>query len=218
MAYDHEEQEQFEALKAFWNRHGNTIMTVVTVVLLVIAGWRGWNWYESHRAVRASVVYHQLRVAAETGDAERVRSAAQALRDDFSGTAYARMGALMAAHTQVETAGAAGAADGSGSAEAGLRWVIDKGGDEIFVAVSRLRLASLLIDDQAWDEAERVLAVEPPPAFAGLYADRRGDLASARGQKDEARRLYQQALATLGPAVAVTRVVQLKLDALGSGS
>ncbi|MCO5119520.1 MAG: tetratricopeptide repeat protein [Burkholderiaceae bacterium] len=209
MAYDLEEQERLDDFKAFWNKHGNTILTVLTVVLLAVAAWRGWAWYESNRSARAAAVYHQLKVAVDEADAERIRSTAQVLRKDFSATAYARMGSLVAAEAQ----SVAGAND---AAIENLRWVVDKGGDEIFVLVARLRLASLLIESQAWDEAARVLDVETPSAFAGLYADRRGDLAMAQGRKDEARAAYGKALETLGPATPIARLVQLKLDSLGS--
>jgi len=209
MAYDLEEQEQLEELKAFWRKHGNTILTVITVILLAVAAWRGWAWYEANRSVKAAVVYHQLKLAVEEGDAERVRSAAQALRDDFSATAYARMGSLVAAQAQA----------GGGSndaAAANLRWVVDDGDDEIFVLVARLRLASLLIEEKSWDEAAKLLETETPPAFAGLYADRRGDLAMAQGRTEDARAAYRKALETLGPATQIARLVQLKLDSLGA--
>jgi|SRR5690606_2014456 predicted negative regulator of RcsB-dependent stress response len=209
MAYHHEEEEQLEELKAFWRKHGNTILTIVTVVLLAVAAWRGWEWYQANRSARAAAVYDQLKVAVEQGDAERIRSAAQVLRDDFPGTAYARMGALVAAHAQV-------GADAKDGAAENLRWMVEKDDDEILVLVARLRLASILIEQEAFDEARRVLDVEVPPAFAGLYADRRGDIALAQGRVDEAREAWSRALETLGPATSIARLVQLKLDSLGA--
>jgi len=209
MAYHHEEEEQLEELKAFWRKHGNTILTIVTVVLLAVAAWRGWEWYQANRSARAAAVYDQLKVAVEQGDAERIRSAAQVLRDDFPGTAYARMGALVAAHAQV-------GADAKDGAAENLRWMVEKDDDEILVLVARLRLASILIEQEAFDEARRVLDVEVPPAFAGLYADRRGDIALAQGRVDEAREAWSTALETLGPATSIARLVQLKLDSLGA--
>jgi len=211
MAYHHADEEQLEEFKAFWRKHGNTILTIVTVVLIAVAAWRGWTWYEANRSARAAAVYDQLKVAVETGDAERIRSAAQVLRDDFPGTAYARMGALVAAHAQA-------VADSSDSASENLRWVVEEGDDQVFVLVARLRLASILIEQEAWDEARRVLDVEVPPAFAGLYADRRGDIAMAQGRADEAREAWTKALESLGPATSIARLVQLKLDSLGSAA
>ena len=211
MAYHHADEEQLEEFKAFWRKHGNTILTIVTIVLLAVAAWRGWSWYEANRSARAAAVYDQLKVAVEAGDADRVRSAAQVLRDDFSGTAYARMGSLVAAHAQV-------VADKHDSAAENLRWVVEEGDDEIFVLVARLRLASLLVEQESWDEAKRILDVEVPPAFAGLYEDRRGDIAMAQGKVDEAREAWTKALETLGPATSIARLVQLKLDSLGSST
>lgn len=211
MAYHHADEEQLEEFKAFWRKHGNTILTIVTVVLIAVAAWRGWTWYEANRSARAAAVYDQLKVAVETGDAERIRSAAQVLRDDFPGTAYARMGALVAAHAQA-------VAESNDSASENLRWVVEEGDDQVFVLVARLRLASILIEQEAWDEARRVLDVEVPPAFAGLYADRRGDIAMAQGRADEAREAWTKALESLGPATSIARLVQLKLDSLGSAA
>ena len=37
MAYDLEEQEQIDNLKAYWKQYGNFILTAVTIVLLAIA-------------------------------------------------------------------------------------------------------------------------------------------------------------------------------------
>ena len=211
MAYHHADEEQLEEFKAFWRKHGNTILTIVTVVLIAVAAWRGWSWYEANRSARAAAVYDQLKVAVETGDAERIRSAAQVLRDDFPGTAYAQMGALVAAHAQA-------VAESNDSASENLRWVVEEGDDQVFVLVARLRLASILIEQEAWDEARRVLDVEVPPAFAGLYADRRGDIAMAQGRADEAREAWTKALESLGPATSIARLVQLKLDSLGSAA
>ena len=64
MAYNLEEQEQLESLKAFWNRYGNFIVTIVAVLALSIAGWRAWGWYQERQSTQASVVYEQLRQAA----------------------------------------------------------------------------------------------------------------------------------------------------------
>ena len=37
MAYDLQEQEQLDELKAWWGKYGNLILTVATVVLLAFA-------------------------------------------------------------------------------------------------------------------------------------------------------------------------------------
>jgi len=43
MALDHQEQEQVEALKSWWQQHGNLVLLVVSAALIAIAAWRGWT-------------------------------------------------------------------------------------------------------------------------------------------------------------------------------
>jgi len=52
-------------------------------------------------------------------------------------------------------------------------------------------------------------------SFAGLFADRRGDLLLAQGKRDEAKAAYVDSLARLDRSSAMRSVVQMKLDALG---
>jgi predicted negative regulator of RcsB-dependent stress response len=72
----------------------------------------------------------------------------------------------------------------------------------------------VLLEQKQFDAALAQLS-NPPQAFAGLYADRRGDILYAQGKKEEARAAWQQALEALGADPAV-QLVQLKLDALGA--
>ncbi|MFP5460065.1 MAG: YfgM family protein [Gammaproteobacteria bacterium] len=207
MAYDLQEQEQIDELKAFWNRYGNFILTVLTVVLLGIAGYRGWGWYEARQAASASAVYDELRVAAAAKDPAKVGQAAGTLFEDYGRTAYARMGALAAARVHAE-------AGDLKAAKAPLQWAIDKGGDE-FAHMARIRLAGILLDEKAYDEGLKLLPMESAGEYAGAYADRRGDLLLAQGKSDEARAAWRQALEKLPERSPLRPLVEVKLDALG---
>ncbi|VCU70245.1 hypothetical protein PIGHUM_02312 [Pigmentiphaga humi] len=208
MAYDIEEQEQLDALKAWWAKYGNFILAVITIILLAAAAWNGWQWYQRNQAAHAMAQFEALEKAAESKDMAVVKEAAGSILEKFSGTGYAPRAALLAAHAYQESGDAK-------SARAQLQWVIDRGGDEALAAVARLRLAGLLLDDKSYDEALNALGGQPPAAFAALYADRRGDVLAGQGKRDEARKAYQDALATLDPATDLRSSIQLKLDALG---
>jgi len=83
-------------------------------------------------------------------------------------------------------------------------------------AVARLRLAAVLLDEKAYDEALKVLAAKPEPAFEALFEESRGDVLQAQGKGAEAKAAYQAALGKLASGDAVGReLIQLKLDALG---
>ena len=211
MAYDLEEQEQLANFKAFWNRYGNFLLTVVTVVLLAIAGWRGWGWYQAREAAAAAVVYEQLQVAVQSKDLAKVKAAAGTLFEQYGRSAYGPMGALVAAKAYF---------DGGDlkAARAPLQWVIDNASDDEFKHLARVRLAGIMLDQEAYDEGLKLLSAEPSVRFAAAYADRRGDLLLAQGKTDEARAAYQQAIDKSDTRSPMRRVTQVKLDALGGAA
>ena len=94
-----------------------------------------------------------------------------------------------------------------------LEWLAAQNKNPSMQSVARLRLAGLLLDQKQYDAALTQLN-SPPPAFAALFADRRGDILAAQGKRDEARAAWQSAIDGLGTANPLTQVVQLKLDAL----
>jgi len=68
---DLQEQEQVDALKAFWKQYGNLITWTITLVLAVFAGWNFWLKHERDQAAQASTMYGELQAAATAGDAKR---------------------------------------------------------------------------------------------------------------------------------------------------
>jgi predicted negative regulator of RcsB-dependent stress response len=208
MAYDLQEQEQLENLKAFWRRYGNFILTLLTVVLLAFSGWRAWGWYQGNQAAAASVLFDEVRAGAASQDLGRVRDASGRIFADYGSTTYAQMAALAAAKAYAQ-------ASDLQSARVPLRWAIDSARDPEYRHLARIRLAGVLLDDKAFDEALTLLAGEPPARFAGAWADRRGDILFAMGRTDEARQAYVLSLEKLEPSSPLRQIVQLKLDALG---
>jgi predicted negative regulator of RcsB-dependent stress response len=219
--YDLEEQEQIDELKTWWKMHGNLVTAVVVAGAVAAVGWQGWNWWQRNQAAQASVLFSGAQVAMVQQDAKRTRELAGELIDKHAGTAYAGLAALMSAKVQAEGGDAK-------SAQAQLAWAIDNAKDEGVRDLARLRLAVLLIDDKAYDEAQKRLATEPSPAFAPRFNELRGDLLAAQGKADAARAAYQAALAKLDASlkegaaesrahVGYQEILQAKLDALGAG-
>jgi len=209
-AYDLQEQEQLDAIKQWWARYGSAITGLAAAVLLAIAGWRGWQWYEDDHANRAMAYFEALETAARENDDEslaRVKAAAQTLRSDYPTTLYATRGALIAAQALADK-------QDYDAARTQLQWVVTSG-DAALAPLARLRLAAVLLDEKRYDEALAQLT-DPPPAFATLYADRRGDVLAAQGLRDEARALWETVHASLvaDGQSQLAAIVQLKIDAL----
>ena len=100
-------------------------------------------------------------------------------------------------------------------ARAQLGWVIDNAREDELKAVARYRLAEALLDDRQYDQALATLDAKHPDAFAGLFADLRGDALAAAGRADDARAAYALALAKLDAKSQYRTYVQVKLDSLG---
>ena len=223
-AYDLEEQEQLAELKAWWKQYGNLLVNVLTAASLVVLAWQGWNWYQRNQNGQASAIYHVLQKAVQEKDTQRIKAASGELVEKFGRTGYAPLGALTAAKAMIDAGDAK-------TAKAQLQWAADKGKDEIR-DLARLRLATLLLDEKAYDEALKQLDGSVTSAFEPRFIDSRGDIFSAQGKKEEAIKAYQAALAKLaevdktGKGInsqswqmqsnAVYReIIQQKLDALG---
>lgn len=209
MAYDLEEQEKLDALKAWWARYGLLVSIVVAVAAISYGGWMGWQAYQAHASRQAMGYFEALEDAARLGGADataRIKAAAGTLRADYPNTGYAGRGVLVAAQAlQAQN-------DLQGAREQ-LEWLAGQRKQPALQPVARLRLAGLLLDQKQYDAALAQLQ-DPTPAFAALYADRRGDILAAQGKVQEARAAWQSAIDGLGTANPLTPVVRLKLDAL----
>ena len=180
MAYDLEEQEQLATMKAWWAQYGNLLTWLLIAALAVYAGWSGWNYYQRNQSGQAGQLYEELQKAVAAKDSAKVLRAATDMQSQFARTTYAQMSALTAAKSAYD-------ANDLKNAKAQLQWVIENGADDEFKAIGRVRLAGILLDEKAYDEGLKLLAVDVPPAFVGVVADRKGDLLAAQGKPADAR-------------------------------
>jgi predicted negative regulator of RcsB-dependent stress response len=210
-AYDLEEQEQLAALKAWWKDHGNGVIAVATLVLAAVAAWNGWNWYQRTQAARAGALYDTLQKAARGNDVKAARDAAGSILENYPRTIYAPLAALISAKIQFQ-------AGDLKTARAQLEWVVDHASSDEIRSIARLRLANVLLDDNAPEAALKVLEAKPEPSFEALYASQRGDILAAQKKVAEARADYRTALEKSAPDNGALReTLRLKLDALGGG-
>ena len=209
MALDLEEQEQVDELKAWWKQHGNLIVSVILAAALAFAGWQGWRWYQANQAAQAAALFDTLARAAQAGDAKALRDTAGTLVESYPRTLYATMAALVAARFHFDR-------NDLKAAKAQLQWVIERSPADDFKDIARLRLAAILLDEKAYDEALKLLEAKHAPAYVSQYAALRGDVLVAKNQPADARAAYQRALEKAGREQGAFREsVRMRLDALG---
>lgn len=208
MAYDLQEQESIDQMKAWWERWGTPVTAAICVCCLGFAAWNGWNWWQRNQAAKAAGMFAQLQTAILSNDTKNTSSLSTGLASEYGSTIYASLGAL----------GAANVAAGSGNfaeAKAKLNWVIEKSGHPEYETLARVRLAGVLFDEGKLDEALTVLAAaKPAKAQENLVLDRQGDVLAAKGSTKEAREAWEKALALTNPTEPFARVIELKLAGL----
>jgi predicted negative regulator of RcsB-dependent stress response len=205
---DLEEQEQLDEIKHFWKQYGNAITWVLIVVLGAYAAWNGYQYWQRNQAAQAAAMFDEVDKVAREGDSEKMERAFNDMKSRFASTAYAPQAGLLVAKTLYE----AGKVDG---AKAALTWVAEKSTDAGYASVGRLRLAGLLMDSKAYDEALKALDTGISEEFAALQADRRGDILLAQGKKPEASAQYLKAFKAFDERADYRRLVLVKLNTLG---
>jgi predicted negative regulator of RcsB-dependent stress response len=206
---DLQEQEQVDALKAFWQQYGNLITWALVAALLVYAGITGWQWWQREQATHAGAMFDEFERALNAGDLDKTARVFADLKERYPRTAYAQQAGMLAAKVQFDK----GLGD---DARASLAWVIEHAVASDYKSLGRLRLAALLLEAKQYDEALKQLDAVPAGPYAALAADRRGDVLLAQGKKDDARAAYQQAFKSMDDKVEYRRLVDAKLTALGA--
>jgi len=209
MAYDLEEQEQIASFKGWWNDNGTKLLAVLAVAAVIGAGWQGWRIWQGNQAQQAGAQYEALVKAAQEGDAKALRDAGGTLVESFPRTLYASMGALVAARFHVEKADLK-------NAKVQLQWVVERSPSDELRDLARLRLAAVLLDEKAHDEALTLLEAKHAASLEGQYAALKGDVLVAKNKPAEAKAAYRVAIEkTDARSGAFRSSVQLRLDALG---
>lgn len=208
MAFDLQEQEQIDELKAFWAQWGKWISAAVLAAALGYLGTKGWTYYQQSQAEKASAVYDEVASAAQAGDLAKMKGSMAVLQSDYGRTAYASRAALLAAKTAFDKQDLA-------LAKSQLTWAVEHAKEPALQAVARLRLAAVLLDEKRYDAAIAELNQEHVSAYDALFLDLKGDVYAAKGDSKAARDQYRSALAKLVGDSPNRQYIQTKLDALG---
>lgn len=207
---DLEEQEQLDQIKHFWKQYGNIITWALIAVLGSISAWNGYQWWVRNQSIKAAALFEEVERFSRSSDLEKMERAFGDMKSQFPSTLYAQQAGLLLA----KDAYTSGKVD---TAKAALTWVSEKSPDRGYVDVARLRLAGVLIEAKAYEDALRVLSHDVSDEFLALVADRRGDIYMSQGKVAQAQAEYQKAADHFEDRSDYRRIVDVKLSALGGG-
>ena len=205
--YDLEEQEKIDGLKSWWETYGTLLIVVVATFIAGIGGVKAWNYYQQQQIGQAAELYSSLLQVEASGDSKKISDAAHLLMEGFPSSGYASRAALISARASFDSGDVQ-------NAKSRLQWTLDNTKEDELKDLVRLRLVGMLLDEQKYDDALRLLDTKHGESFDGLYADLKGDVLNAAGKIAEARIAYQTALDKMGKKGTYYNIVQMKFDAL----
>jgi predicted negative regulator of RcsB-dependent stress response len=74
MAYDLEEQEQLDNIKAWWKKNGNVVTWSLVAILVAYVSWLTWTNYQSKQATQASSIFEAVQLAVTSKDNEKIQA------------------------------------------------------------------------------------------------------------------------------------------------
>lgn len=204
MSYETEEQ-QVEALKAWWDENGRAVLLGVGLGIFVIVAYNFWQSRKEQAAVDASDLYSQSVDALRAGDTDQAQALATELSEEHGGALYASYGRMAAARAAIE----------GGDIEAAkkhLEWAVKNTDQPDVKVVAQVRLARVKAELGDVEAGLKTLPKAVNEAFTGIVEEVRGDLYLLSGDTAAARSAYLAAQAAGG--VADTQALQIKLNDL----
>jgi predicted negative regulator of RcsB-dependent stress response len=210
VATHYDDEAQVDAIKSWWKENWLALVGGLGLGLGAIFGWQAYQQSGDGRAERASQMYSDLRNAQEGARPEAVAEIRETLVRDYAKTPYAALAQLKWAAQLVKE-------ERLDDARTALDWVAQNSSDDGLKAMARLRLAR--VDLESGDADAALASLSPVPnGFESLYFELRGDALLEKGERDEARGAYDEALAAVAPNAPYRGDLQRKRDDLNEAS
>ena len=191
------EKEQIESIRKWWTENGKFIAIAIIIGLAIGFGWRYFHTFEKRRAENAAMVYQSVTQADAQGDITTAQGGAKVLMDQFLGSPYASLAALLSAKESV-------AQNQLPAALTQLQWVIKNSNQKRLQQVARIYAARILLAQHNSVAAMNELKIVNDKSFEPLINWVKGDIDAQNGDATKARAHYadaKSALAEFPPAV-----------------
>ncbi len=205
------EDEQLEAIKAWWKKNGSQLLTVILIGVLAFSGWRYWTntqWVES---TNASSLFEVLQGSMQQDKFGEVSREALKLIQEQPESPYAIGAAMLYAKYSLE----------KGEVEEAIKhltWVSNTAEDTQLRNLALLRVARIQADKKSFADAEQSLTTLAQANLNGAekanfdYVS--GLVALAQSKVDVAQQAFQNVVANADAEKNLMGLAQIQLDDL----
>lgn len=196
------EEEQVQAIKQWWKENAVSLISGVVLGIVILGGYKFWTESKQNQAEQASTLYSQI--LSTKGDKSKNT---EALKNDYSGTPYAALSALLLAKDNL-------LANETDKAISQLKWVLDNNSDEGIEHIARQRLARLYLSQDKIEAAESLIKGIKAAGYSAAYNEIHGDIYLAKKLTVQAKESYRTALSALARGDRRYDIIKMKLDDL----
>lgn len=205
------EQEQMDAIKAWWAKYGTLILSGVLIVAIAFAGWRYWQSYTYTQSANASATFEVLEISHQNGMFGEVSREARRLMQDQPKSPYAGAAAMMLAQFHWDKAE-------SEEALEALQWVVDAKQPSDMKVTAQLRMVRIYIEVSELDKAQQILDGLASQKWGGAqqanvdYAS--ALLAQAQQNFTQAEAAFQRVVNNQDAQADLRNIARLQMDDL----
>lgn len=198
------EKEQIDQLKRWWKENGWYLIGGVVIASFGYYGYQQYQSWQAGSAEAAAAIYHELRLELADDDRAAADALLASLAAEHAGSPYLDQSRLLIAEANLVR--------DTNRSVAELEAVVAGADNPGMVNIARLRLARVLAYQEQYDRALAVLDVPDAGEFAARFAEIRGDIQAALGNREAATSAYTEALIGAGNGSVNSEFVQLKLS------
>ena len=182
------EKEQIEEIKAWWAEYGRYIIAGIVIAVGLLIGFNQYSASKIKAQTEASALFETLADHIADGDLENASSVSGELSSNYANTAYAAQSKLAMARLYMDK-------NRDQDAVEALKELVEMRGNGALKHVGRMRLARIYLYQDKPEDVLDLLNGQENDAFAGLYAEAKGDAYAALGDYEKAKERYGLALA-----------------------
>lgn len=205
----YDSHEQSERVKRWLRENGGAMALGLILAFGGLYGFKQWQRWEATKAQSASAEYHAMVDLLSSGNLDVAVANYETLKAEYPKSAYTALAALYMAGARIDS--------GQGDlAVPMLEFAMEAGDPEPIRTLARERLARLRLAQGEPDAAMQLLdSATATTGFEAQFAEIRGDISMARGDRDAAVSHYREALALLETGAGDRAYLVMKLEALG---